>query len=308
MSQFQEAWTGIAIAIGAIATQHGHLRDAIDIETNRNLERAEVLEELGTLAGLGPHLLLPVTLTFTRRGTGTSLGLVVGLADCPPTQGQSELLAWQYGIWSGLSAEPPTISPVLALAPPSAKLSVLETLGPMVTAAVSKFIQDSGLTRKAFISYLHEDSDAVGRLCEELHRLGIDTWTDRRNLDPGVRWKDEIRAAIQDGAAFIACFSPIYHARSRTYMQAELLIAVDELRQRPRHRAWFFPIVLDNAEVPPIPIGAGETLQDLQSVSLVDGGQDAIKCLAQTVRRANETEAVAIEASLDDLPGTTSSS
>lgn len=300
MSEFRLAWSGIAAAIGTIATEHGHLRDAFNIETNRYLERVEVLEELGALANSVGHLSLPLTLTFTQRGTGTCLGLVVGLADCPPTQGQGELLAWQYGVWSGLSAEPLAISPVLALAPPSAELIVLENLGPVVRAAVSTFIQDSGLTNKAFISYVHEDSDAVDRLCDELHQLGIDTWRDRKDLDPGVRWKDEIRAAIQDGAAFIACFSPSYHARSKTYMQEELLIAVEELRQRPRHRAWFFPIVLDDAEVPPIPIGAGETLQDLQSVSLVDGGLDAIKRLAQTVRRANEAEAAAIEAPLGD--------
>jgi hypothetical protein len=300
MSQFQLGWSRTVAAIGVIATQHGHLRDAIDIETNRHLERAEVLEELGALAKSGEHLSLPVTLTFTRRGTGACLGLVVGLADCPPTQGQGELLAWQYGMWSGLSPEPLAISPVLALAPSNAELIVLESLGPMVRAAVSDFIRESGLTSKAFISYVHEDSDAVDSLCEELHELGIDTWRDRQDLDPGVRWKDEIRTAIQDGAAFIACFSPSYHARSKTYMQEELLIAIDELRQRPRHRAWFFPIVLDHAKVPPIPIGAGETLQDLQSVSLVDGGLDAIKRLAQTVRRAHQAEAAAVETPFDD--------
>ena len=44
---------------------------------------------------------------------------------------------------------------------------------------------------------------------------------------------------VIDGAAFIACFSPEFVERSRTYMHEELAIAIGELRMRPADATWF---------------------------------------------------------------------
>ena len=95
-----------------------------------------------------------------------------------------------------------------------------------------------------FISYMHENTDIVDRLCEELTSRGIKVWLDRDNIKPGTRWKDAIREAIRNGAFFIACFSKEYNKRSqtdKTYMNEELTIAIEELRQRPTDRVWFIP-------------------------------------------------------------------
>ena len=51
-----------------------------------------------------------------------------------------------------------------------------------------------------FISYMHEDTDIVDRLCEELTSRGINVWLDRNDIDPGVRWKQAIQRAIREGA------------------------------------------------------------------------------------------------------------
>ena len=46
-----------------------------------------------------------------------------------------------------------------------------------------------------FVSYVHEDSQQVQRLCDDLTRnraRPVDLWLDKRKLKPGVRWQDTI--------------------------------------------------------------------------------------------------------------------
>lgn len=124
--------------------------------------------------------------------------------------------------------------------------------------------------KHVFISYVREDSEAVDRLCKDLTAVGVKVWLDRNDITPGVRWRQAIRRAIQDGAFFIACFSKEYNERSTTYMNEELTLAIDELRQRSSDRAWFIPVKLNEGKIPDRDIGAGETLQSLQRVELND--------------------------------------
>ena len=101
-----------------------------------------------------------------------------------------------------------------------------------------------------FVSYVSENIGIVDQLYQELKSYGIEVWRDRDNIAPGLRWKREIREAIQQGAFFIACFSKEYDERGKTYMNEELTIAIEELRQRPTDRVWFIPIRLDDCEIP----------------------------------------------------------
>lgn len=78
-----------------------------------------------------------------------------------------------------------------------------------------------------FISYVRENSGVVDRLAEELRDRGVIVWLDRNNIEPGARWKDAIKKAIQSGKFFIACFSREYNERTKTHMLEELTIAID---------------------------------------------------------------------------------
>jgi hypothetical protein len=51
-------------------------------------------------------------------------------------------------------------------------------------------------------------------------------------------------------------------------MNEELTTAIDELRRRPTDRTWFIPILLSECEIPDRSIGGGETLRNLQAVTL----------------------------------------
>jgi hypothetical protein len=129
----------------------------------------------------------------------------------------------------------------------------------------------SSYSEHQFISHVVEDKGAVARLEADLRRLGFSPWVSHSQLPTrgGRRWQDLIREAIRSGVAFIACFSSVAAERATSYMREELVIARQELRLRPRDQAWFFPVRLDDCEVPDDPIGAGETLRDIQHIDLL---------------------------------------
>ncbi len=134
-----------------------------------------------------------------------------------------------------------------------------------------------------FISYVREDSSRVDRLCGGLKDGGVKIWIDRRDILPGARWKSAIRAAIAQGDYFVACFSPAYLKRNSTYMNEELTIAIETLRQKPTDRPWFIPVLLEPCEVPDREIGAGETLHDLQLVNLHEDWEAGITAILAVV-------------------------
>jgi len=132
------------------------------------------------------------------------------------------------------------------------------------------------LMAHVFLSYVHENSEIVNRLAATLRSFGIETWLDRDQITPGSRWRDAIRKAIENGAFFIACFSSEYNQRSKTYMNEELTLAVDELRQRPTDQSWFVPVLLNECEVPDRNIGGGDTLRSIQYVRLYEDWEKGI--------------------------------
>lgn len=122
--------------------------------------------------------------------------------------------------------------------------------------------------KHVFISYVHEDQEAVHRLCNELRSRGVKPWLYGDDILPGQRWRGSIQSAIRDGAFFIACFSKNYSSRKRNYMNEELTIAVEEIRLRATNITWFIPVRLTECHVPARLIGADETLLNLQWVDL----------------------------------------
>jgi cellulose biosynthesis protein BcsQ len=136
---------------------------------------------------------------------------------------------------------------------------------------------------RVFISYVREDSDIVDRIAGELRSHDIGVWLDRTSLEVGDRWKEVVREAIRNGDYFLACFSPAYDSRGRTYMNEELIIAVQELRLRPRDRRWFLPITLGSCRIPHHPISAAETLEDIHCIDFTDDWERAIARLIRVL-------------------------
>src|SRR5215831_11410180 len=83
----------------------------------------------------------------------------------------------------------------------------------------------------AFISYVREDSAEVDTLQRLLETAEIPVWRDTGSLWPGEDWRARIRDAItRDALVFIACFSSHSAARRTSYQNAELRLAIDQLR------------------------------------------------------------------------------
>jgi len=135
---------------------------------------------------------------------------------------------------------------------------------------------------RVFVSYVQENRDLVTRLVTSLRERGLNVWFDREALAPGVFWREEIRSAIRGHEWFIACFSREFAERTKAYMNEELELAIEEIRQRGS-APWFIPVLL-SGEIPDRAIGAGRTLRDIQFVDLAEGEWDAgIDRLTRTI-------------------------
>jgi len=121
-----------------------------------------------------------------------------------------------------------------------------------------------------FISYVLQNRDLVDKLANELRNRGVVVWLDRNSIEPGSRWRDAIKKAIRGGKCFMACFSKEYNEREKTYMNEELTTAIDELRERSSDKAWFIPVLINEAPIPSRRISAVEDLSDLQAVRLYE--------------------------------------
>lgn len=137
--------------------------------------------------------------------------------------------------------------------------------------------------RHVFISYVRENQDQVDRLCQDLERHGVNIWLDRNSIKPGARWKSAIQEAIRNGNFFIACFSEEYTSKTKSYMNEELILATEELRQYASDREWFIPVLLSECDVPARSIGAGETLLDINWVPLYENWDTGIQRILSVI-------------------------
>jgi hypothetical protein len=139
-------------------------------------------------------------------------------------------------------------------------------------------------SRHVFISYVRENQELVGRLCENLKAHGVNVWLDRNSINPGARWKAAIREAIRHGDFFIACFSDAYTSKVKTYMNEELTLAIEELRQYASDREWFIPVLLSECDVPARSLGGGKTLLDINWVPLYEDWDAGVQRIISVIK------------------------
>lgn len=156
-------------------------------------------------------------------------------------------------------------------------------------------------TPHAFISYVSEDAEQVDELCSVLQSAGIPYWRDRQDLGPGDTWQQRIKEAIRsDSLVFIACFSAHSRAKQRSYMNEELLLAIEEFRKMPPGRVWLIPVRLDEGPVPAWDLGAGRDLDSLQRVDLfgdrkLTGAAALVGTLHELLATVTTTQALTAE-------------
>lgn len=138
-----------------------------------------------------------------------------------------------------------------------------------------------------FISYVREDTLHVDRLQHMLESAEVPVWRDTADLWPGEDWQIKIRNAITKNAlVFIACFSVNSLARRKSWHNEELLLAIEQLRQRNPDEPWLIPVRFDDCAVPDRDIGGGRTLASIQRADLFgDRYQEAADRLIRIVLR-----------------------
>jgi HEAT repeat protein len=145
-----------------------------------------------------------------------------------------------------------------------------------------------------FISYVRQNRDIVDRLAAELSNRGATVWLDRNDIGPGSRWKDEIKKAIKSGDFFLACFSKEYDQRQKAYMNEELTLAIDMLREIPTDRTWFIPVIINNGRIPQRRISNVEDLSDLNAVDLSEDWNHGMEKILDTIGLGNPAMAIAL--------------
>lgn len=138
-----------------------------------------------------------------------------------------------------------------------------------------------------------------------LEAAGIPVWRDTAKLWPGEDWRARIRDAItRDALAFIACFSSHSAARQKSYMNEELVLAIEELRLRWPDVPWLMPVRFDDCDVPDLDLGAGRRLTSIQRIDLFGAGRDlAVGRLVEAVRRLLWPPAPPVEEPIRPAPG-----
>lgn len=138
-----------------------------------------------------------------------------------------------------------------------------------------------------FLSAAGEDAGPADWLQHELEAAGIRVWRDARDLSPGDERPAAIRKAITDGAlVFLACFSSRSSTAVRSYLNVQLLLAVDEQRMRRPGASWLIPVRFDDCPIPDIDLGGGRALTSLTTADLFGQHRDAqAERLVAAIRR-----------------------
>ena len=142
--------------------------------------------------------------------------------------------------------------------------------------------------RKVFISYIRENEAEIDKICRAFEENGIDYWRDLEDIYPGQEWKNAINNAINNGMFFLAFFSKEYENKDQTYMNKELIAAIDILRAKPLDCGWFIPIRLSSCEIPNYEYGAGRTLQDIHYLDLFPDFEIGIERLVDVIKQEED--------------------
>lgn len=96
-----------------------------------------------------------------------------------------------------------------------------------------------------FFSYSRADLQRVLRIAREVRLLGLATWIDVENLQPGQTWRLAIRAALSNADVFVSCIS--------TYSLESIWIG-EELSIAENAAVPILPLMLDHVAIERLPL------------------------------------------------------
>ena len=112
----------------------------------------------------------------------------------------------------------------------------------------------------AFLSYASEDLDRVLPIYQEVSRMGVRPWMDKKDLVGGEDWERAIERTLRR-AAFVLLFLSKSAVVKRGVLRREITIALDAVKEKLPDDLYLIPLRLEQCEVP-------EELKRLQWIDL----------------------------------------
>jgi hypothetical protein len=96
-----------------------------------------------------------------------------------------------------------------------------------------------------FLSYASQDGDAVAKLRDALDAAGIDVWFDRRHLEGGDDFDQQIKRNIRACSLFVPVISANTQARHEGYFRLEWSLAVERAKLIAETIPFILPVAID---------------------------------------------------------------
>ena len=97
-----------------------------------------------------------------------------------------------------------------------------------------------------FLSYTHEDRDAVLRLKQALDQVGLDVWFDQSALQGGDAWEHQIKANIRQCSLFVPVISANTVQRVEGYFRREWGWAIERAQAIADTVPFIAPVIVDD--------------------------------------------------------------
>jgi TIR domain-containing protein len=100
-----------------------------------------------------------------------------------------------------------------------------------------------------FLSYSRKDAEFVRKLYLELRKDGFNIWFDQEEIIPGQKWQQTVREVMSSVRAVLLCLSSNWIDK-RGYVQKEMKLALELLKEFPTGDIYIIPIRLDDCPIP----------------------------------------------------------
>lgn len=134
----------------------------------------------------------------------------------------------------------------MTLCAPEVDLGAIQTI---VSAVGLRSSYMDNTEYQIFISYARPDRDAAVEIYDALAKKGFSPWMDCKKLLGGQNWDFEIERALSKSEIVIALVSPNSVDR-RGYLQRELRVAFDKMREKLVDDIFIVPVLHDTTEIP----------------------------------------------------------
>ncbi|MBV8770968.1 MAG: toll/interleukin-1 receptor domain-containing protein [Deltaproteobacteria bacterium] len=105
-------------------------------------------------------------------------------------------------------------------------------------------------TQAIFISYNHQDIEAVKQLYSGLTAAGLPVWFDRSAMKPGDEFSRVIERNIERCQLFIPVISANTEARGEGWFRKEWKLATERQDMKAEDEAFILPVVIDDVAEP----------------------------------------------------------